>query len=97
MKGRAKLGNCGYAFKHSKKMHLQWKTLGKNTGKILRFELNNYWVENVYIVTEFWIDLYVVLDDRVVLLLICYVTEEKLLVFLQEVFLYSLKTLVVVS
>ena len=75
----------------------QWKTLGKNTGKILRSELNNYWIENLYIVTEFWIDLNVVLDDRVVLLLICYVTEEKLLVFLQEVFLYSLKTLVVGS
>lgn len=48
MKGRAKLGNCGYAFKHSKKMHLQWKTLGKNTGKILRFELNKLGRERVY-------------------------------------------------
>lgn len=33
MKGRAKLGNCGYAFKHSKKMHLPVEDTGQEYRK----------------------------------------------------------------
>lgn len=46
---------------------------------------------------EFWADLNAVLYSWVVLLLIYYVSEEKLPVFLQEALLYSLIPLVVGS